>query len=256
MNNANVAATAGDQVPEHPIEIWTTRLDLDADAIAACAALLSPDEIARMRRFRPEHKRREFTITRALLRIVLGQALSCEPASIVFCYGAHGKPTLAGDFRAHELSFNVSHSHNMATLVIAEGVDTGIDIERVRPDADFTGLARRYFSAGEARYLAGLVEEARPAAFFACWTRKEALVKALGMGISFGLNEFSVSMDPDEIEVRLHSDHPALSGNWRLYSFRPSPDYVCAVAVNNPCRHVLRFHEAKRDLHGVYPLPQ
>jgi len=76
------------------------------------------------------------------------------------------------------------------------------------------------------------------------------------MGISFGLNEFSVSMDPDETVVHLYSDHPALSGNWRLYSFRPSPDYICAVAVNNPCRHVLRFHEAKHELHGVYPFPQ
>lgn len=227
------------------IDVWTLAHDQDAALIAACEKILSPEEIARFARFKPEHKRREYALSRALLRGVLGDALTAKPAELEFSYGDKGKPALAGVFAHAEIRFNLSHSGGMTILAVTRcKVDLGVDVERLRADVDCIGLASRYFSSRESRELAGLAASARPPAFFACWTRKEALVKALGMGIAFGLAEFSVSMDPAESEARLESDHPALAGAWRLYSICPAPGYLAAVAVGDSGGWGIRQHEA------------
>lgn len=227
------------------IDVWTLAHDQDAALVAACEKVLSAEEIARLYRFKPEHKRREFALSRALLRCVLGEALGAVPAELEFSCGDKGKPALGGEFAHAEVSFNLSHSGGMTVLAVTScRVDLGVDIERLRVDVDCIGLASRFFASSESRELAGLPASARPAAFFACWTRKEALVKALGMGIIFGLAEFSVSMDPAESEARLASDHPDLSGAWRLYSLCPEPGYLAAVAVGDPGDHAIRQHDA------------
>jgi len=231
--------------PLQVIDIWTLAHDQDAALVNACEKILSVEEIARLRRYKPDHKRREYALSRALLRSVLGEALAAWPAELEFTCSNRGKPTLGGKFAHAEISFNLSHSGGLTVLAVTRyPVDLGVDVERLRTDVDCLGLASRFFSSREAHELAGLAASARPSAFFACWTRKEALVKALGMGIAFGLAEFSVSMDPAEAEARLDSDHPALSGAWGLYSVRPATGYLAAVAIGNSGRRVIHLHEA------------
>lgn len=231
--------------PSRVIELWTLAHDQDAALIAACERILSAEEIARLARFKPKHKRREYALSRALLRGVLGEALGSSPAELEFTYGDKGKPSLVGEFAHAEIRFNLSHSGGMTVLAVTRyPADLGVDIEQLRADVDCLGLASRFFSSRESRELADLPASARPAAFFACWTRKEALVKALGTGIAFGLAEFSISMDPEETEARLESEHPALSGAWRLYSIRPTPGYLAAVAIGESGVHLIRQLDA------------
>ncbi|TAJ91590.1 MAG: 4'-phosphopantetheinyl transferase superfamily protein [Gammaproteobacteria bacterium] len=227
------------------IDVWTLAHDQDAALVSACEKVLSAEEIARLYRFKPEHKRREFALSRAMLRGVLGEMLEARPVDLEFAYGNKGKPALGGKFVDASVSFNLSHSGGMTVLAVTRcEADLGVDIERLRADVDCIGLASRFFSSSESRELADIPASARPAAFFACWTRKEALVKSLGMGIVFGLAEFSVSMDPAESEARLASDHPALAGAWRIYSISPEPGYLAAVAVGDPGDHTIRQHDA------------
>jgi 4'-phosphopantetheinyl transferase len=232
MSPAWNKASAAPVLSNKFVDIWRSRLDLDRVAIESLYALLSDDEVVRVKQFKPERKRREYIITRGLLRRVLGNTLQCDPGSIRFVYAVHGKPELILQSRWPPVTFNVTHSHNQALIAVSLGRSMGIDVELIRDDVDFKALSRRFFSASEASQLDRLDNDLLPAAFFACWTRKEAFVKALGDGISYGLSEFTVSVDPAaaEVSLLLHRK-PASTDSWRIISFRPAAGYIGAVAV-------------------------
>lgn len=220
------------ELSENRIDIWRTPLDLPRQQIDEFMSLLSPDEKARARRFKVERKYREYIITRGMLRRVLGRVLQQDPSTFVFEYTEHDKPHLDMNWNGMPVCFNVSHSHQL-TLIAATLVHRlGIDVEYVRRNVEFKKMAGRFFSAQEARDLNGYSEADLPLAFFACWTRKEAFVKALGDGIAFGLDEFSVSVDPSNREVSLatHWD-PGAAGRWTLQNIPAGPDYIAALAA-------------------------
>jgi len=214
------------------VDVWRTRLDLPEEQINTYLALLSADEIERARRFKVKRKYREYVITRGLLRNVLGQTLDSDPGSFQFEYAEHAKPCLDEDWDGKPVSFNVSHSHNQALIAITLDRNIGIDIEKIRSDVDFRRLAKRFFSTQESGALDKLDETSLPTAFFACWTRKEAFVKALGDGISFGLSEFSVSTDPGAEQVSLATHwNPSEASEWSLANIRSETGYIAAIAV-------------------------
>ena len=217
---------------EKHIDIWRTSLDLPQRQIDEYKSLLAPDEIERADRFKVKRKYREYLISRGLLRRVLGHALRIDPAGLEFEYSEHDKPFLDLIHKGRPVTFNVSHTHEQTLIAVTLEHALGIDIEHVRHDVQFRQLARRFFSAQEARELETYTEAGIPRAFFACWTRKEAFVKALGDGISFGLNEFSVAVDPfaDDVALTTHWD-PEEAGNWSLTNIRTDPDYIAALAV-------------------------
>jgi len=215
------------------IDVWRTRLNLPKNEIAKYHALLSTDEVKRANRYKVKHKRCEYIVTRGLLRTILGQTLGRDSKSFVFEYAKHDKPFLPIETSGTPVSFNVSHSHNQALIAVTLDRTIGIDIEYIRHDVEFKKLAKRFFSDQEYQQLDAYDETKLSAAFFACWTRKEAFVKALGDGIAFGLSEFSVSVDPedDEIPLSTHLDQ-AQASKWILMNIKTDEDYIAALAVD------------------------
>ncbi len=198
----------------------------------AFATVLSADEHARANRFKIAAKRREFIIGRGLTRSVLGRLLRKDPAELPFGYGPHGKPFLVQPSGPNAVELNLSHSHHWLLLAVTLGRAIGIDIEKQRPEVNIEQLAQRFFSAAEAEALSQLAPGLRRAAFFRCWSRKEAVIKAVGRGVSLGLDKFDVSLAPDQsaalLEVRFDPDMPA---EWRLINLDVAPDYSATLAI-------------------------
>ena len=183
-------------VPAGRVDVWSVRLDEPARA-GSEVVVLSPDEIARASRFHFEKDRIHFTQCRSALRGLLADYLAIPAAEIRFEYLASGKPQLAAEQNRRALQFNVSHSANMALIAVGSEHRLGVDIEKIRGDVDTTALAERFFSLRERAGLQALPDHLRVPGFFACWTRKEAFLKATGEGLSFPLADFSVTTHPD-----------------------------------------------------------
>ncbi len=192
--------------------------------------LLSTDEQRRADRFHFAHHRQRFTIARGVLRSLLGHYLGHTPEAVRFRLGPYGKPALPDPAR---LFFNLSHSHDLALVAVTEAGQVGIDVEKVRPMVDADQLADRYFSPRETARLRALTEEVRLASFFRCWTRKEAYIKATGLGMSFPLDQFEVTLAPDEPAQLLHVEgDPAATRRWSMHHLAPVDDYVAALAID------------------------
>jgi 4'-phosphopantetheinyl transferase len=194
------------------VEVHVFPLDVDAGRFAGW---LTPDEMERASRFRFERDRNQYIVCRGTLRELLGVG---EP----FVYGAWGKPYLVGS----EVRFNVSHSDGMGMIAVARGREVGCDIERVDPSFADENIPERFFSAYEVGALRGLPEAEQCSAFFRCWTRKEAFIKACGMGVSFGLDTFDVTVG-DRAELLRGAE------GWFLESVVAPEGYVAAVVVED-----------------------
>jgi 4'-phosphopantetheinyl transferase len=194
-------------VPSGRVDVWRVRLDEPAKA-GSEVVVLSPDEIARASRFHFEKDRIHFTQCRSALRGLLADYLSIPAAEIRFEYLTSGKPQLAAEQNPSALQFNVSHSSNMALIAVGSEHRLGVDIEKIRGDVDTAALAERFFSVRERAGLQALPDHLRVPGFFACWTRKEAFLKATGEGLSFPLADFSVTTHPD-----LHPELEEIKGS-------------------------------------------
>lgn len=175
-------------------------------------ALLDGPERERLHRFLMPADRRRFLAAHAALRILLGAALGCEPESLAFTTGSHGKPAL----REGTAHFNLSHSGRIALVAIATEAEVGADVEEVHSMPDRDAIAARYFHRSERAALDALDEPQREIAFFRTWTRKEAVLKALGVGIGHELSSFSVTEPPNA---------------WSLLDIDPEPGHVGAIAL-------------------------
>lgn len=214
------------------IDVWRTSLNLPPPQVDAYRSLLSAVEIERANRFKVKRKYFEYIISRGMLRRVLGLVLNRDPSTFEFEYTDHDKPYLNTSWRGQPVYFNVSHSHEQTLIAVTLAHPVGIDIEQIRHNVEFKKLARRFFSRPEARDLDTYTDAGVAQAFFSCWTRKEAFVKALGDGITFGLSEFSVSVDPFDGEVALHTHwDPDEARNWTLLNIPNGADYAAALAV-------------------------
>jgi 4'-phosphopantetheinyl transferase len=222
--------------PAHPtlppgeIHVWRVALDRPPDELAALASLLSPEEHTRAARYRFHNARGEFIAGRAALRSILAAYLVATPRELLFDHGAQGKPRLRGD--APPLYFNLSHSHGLALVAVTPAVEIGVDVERVRTFANQQALAERFFAPREVAALLTVAEAERPTAFFHAWTRKEAFVKAWGVGISYGVERVEVTLLPGEPAHLLCLDGCAEAATaWSLSHLEPAPGYVGAVAL-------------------------
>jgi len=217
-------------ITESGIHVWFAQLELPDDALSRLRSLLSGDEIERACRLRFPHARRRFIASRGILRDLLGRYLGIEPVGLRFVYNHHGKPALDGAL-VQGLSFNVAHAGNVAFYGIASGRLIGIDVERLRTDLPLN-LAEHFFSERERQSLRSVPASLRTVAFFNCWTRKEAYIKARGLGLSLPLRDFDVTLKPGEpvalLEVRGDS---AGSGVWSLRALPAPLGYVAALAV-------------------------
>jgi 4'-phosphopantetheinyl transferase len=223
------------------IQVWAVVTEAPDSIVAELEELLSPDEKIRASRFRFDRHRRSFVIARGTLRILLGRYLDRAPAGIQFECGAKGKPAVAP---RNELEFNVSHSGGLATFAFTLGCQIGIDLEKIRPLPDMEPIARRFFNTDEAAEIMSLHPKERDRAFFLCWTRKEAYIKATGDGLSAPLDDFRVTLRPCELPRFVHISHDeAAAGAWTLHDLQFAPDYAGALA----------YRGSERDL-SVMPI--
>jgi 4'-phosphopantetheinyl transferase len=237
------------ELAERAVHVRAVRLIAPDAVVARFASLLTPDEQGRAGRFRFEHLRRSFTLARGALRILLGRYLNIDPAAIRFVYGEKGKPSLAEPSR---IRFNASHSGDLALYAFTPDCEVGVDVEKFRPMTDLREIAARFFCAEEAAELMQVPEEQRGPAFFRCWTRKEAYIKAIGDGLSVPLDAFAVSLragDPAQI-IHIGRDAAAAAA-WTLENLEPAPDYAAAVAYRDAPR-VLRV-EPVVEPNGIIP---
>lgn len=176
------------------LHVWLAHLDAWREELEACSAVLVAEERERAGRFRAGDPRTRFELTRGVLRLLLGGYVGAAPASIMFSYNVHGKPELLE--KQFGLHFNVSHTGNLAAFAFTRTGPVGVDIERVRQDMPrLDEIAIRHFAPGERHALAQISQTQRAGAFFRCWARKEAVLKARGEGIFGGLGSFEVNVD-------------------------------------------------------------
>jgi 4'-phosphopantetheinyl transferase len=216
----------------HEVHVWRTSLELSAEHLQRLRQTLAADEIARATRFYFEKDRRHFIVARGVLRIILSRYLGIDPRQLEFSYGAYGKPALATSPGKDWLCFNLSHSHELALYAITHGREVGIDIEQMRANVDGDAIAERYFSPREVMAFHAIPADLRRQAFFDCWTRKEAYIKARGEGLSFPLNRFDVSLAPGEPPALLRTlGDPHEAGRWSLQALFPGAGYAAALVV-------------------------
>ncbi len=212
------------------IEIVAAGLDIDDATQAALLELLSTQERERADRYRNPSVRRSYIAARGRLRQQLAGRLHKSPAEIEIVTAPRGKPALGPRHGDCALRFNISHSGALAVFAFALGREVGVDVEEFRNVPDVEGMAARYFSPREAAELMRLPADRREAAFLACWTRKEAFIKALGEGLHYPLKSFEVSIEPDLPAAILSvGDLSGGAAGWSMIGFTPAPGYVGAA---------------------------
>jgi 4'-phosphopantetheinyl transferase len=203
------------------------------DGLAYYYDLLSAEERARSERMAKEETRRSFIAARGMLRCLLGWYLHRAPDTIVIGYEEYGKPAVPG------LHFNLSHCDATAVFAFSSECPIGVDVERVRSLPDRDRLAEHFFAAEELTVLESVPRERRDEAFFHCWTRKEAYIKAVGRGVQIPLDSFAVTLAPDQDAKILRIDGAEAERDWQLHALPLQPGYVGALAYRSQRRRSL-----------------
>lgn len=211
------------------VHVWCVRLDgpgNDPDHLAACRNLLSEAETQRAQRLAFDEPREHFIVARAALRLLLAGYLDVAATELEFVYGKRGKPQLK--YPQTDTTFNLSHSGQHMLLAVASHRHVGVDVERTQRTVNWQAVARRFFAPREQAAMAALPDDRQRQAFFRCWTRKEAFMKATGLGLAYGLSRFAVSLTSDAEIQWLHEGNPA---DWGLMDVNPDAEYAGAVCA-------------------------
>ncbi len=215
------------------VHVWRFSLDQSPTIVNALRQLLAHDEQTRADRFYFEVDRRHFIAARGCLRTILSRYVKTPPEKIRFGYNDYGKPQLATSSAPCQLvHFNATHSGGLALYAFTSLGEIGVDVEHISPEFAGADIARRFFSSTEVACLEKLPSEMQPRAFFNCWTRKEAFIKAKGVGLSLPLDQFDVTLAPAEPATILRTgwdeNEAAL---WSLRTIDAGPAYAAAVAL-------------------------
>jgi len=215
------------------VHVWRARLDQEGPLVHNLLQTLSADERSRAAQFHFDQDRERFVTARGQLRHILSRYLHMDANQLRFCYSPYGKPSLVMMHEKGRLSFSVSHSCRLALYAVARGRRVGIDLERIRVDFEYEEIAKRFFAPGENGVLHSLpAGEKKAKAFFDCWVRKEAYVKARGEGLSLPLNRFDVSLAPGEPAKMLRNRRdPQEVSRWSLQEIVLNAGFAAALAV-------------------------
>jgi 4'-phosphopantetheinyl transferase len=224
------AASPGLELSPGEIHLWSIRLDPPPEVVERLGRALSADEWERANRFRFDKHRRQYVVGRGALRSLVGVYTGTRPELVYFRYGDRGKPYLADP--AGDLQLNLSNSDEIALVGFVRGVEIGVDIEFLKPMPDCEPIAERFFSASERDVLRTLPADRKEEAFFNCWTRKEAYLKAVGTGLAAPLDSFDVTLAPGEPPRMLTLEGNAeRAARWYFQHFRPAEQYIGALAI-------------------------
>ena len=208
------------------VDLWARDIIIDG-----LHSILSEKECGRAKNFKFDNDRVKYVVAHGALRHILADYLNVDPFQLDFYAGPYGKPELVlTDSRP--LKFNLSHSHEAALIAVTIGREIGVDIEYIKPEFKWQDIAERFFAPGEVQRLRALRPEQQRRGFFDCWTRKEAYIKGKGGGLTIPLQDFEVSLAPDErAALRSHKEDPDEIKRWVLSEIDVGPDYAAAVAV-------------------------
>lgn len=204
--------------------------------------VLDDRERARADRFKSPIHRGRFILRHAAARGILARYLGSKAEAIRYTVDPNGKPRVAGGRGEPVVHFNLSDSHDLALLAVAGDHAVGVDIEYLRPGRASRALAERFFAAGEVEALAKVPDACFADAFFACWTRKEAFVKGVGVGITSTLKRFEVSTNPGADETLVRAPADLSEGlKWWLQNIDPGAGYTAAVALARGSCRIARY---------------
>ena len=224
------------------VHLWLVSLQQPPVVAARFADLLSSDEKARADRCVFDVDYRNYTVARGCLRTILSRYLRSKPEKIDFTYGEYGKPELASLSGSSQLKFNVAHSGVLALYAFTSIGEVGIDLECIRTDFAVDEVARRYFSPGEVACLDQFHGPMRREAFYRCWTRKEAFIKAKRLGLSLELNQFEVTLASDKAKVLRTRWDESEAARWTLQDIDVGSGYVGALAIEAHGWKLSRFY--------------
>jgi 4'-phosphopantetheinyl transferase len=239
MTGIEVAPLGQDEV-----HVRIASLDYPQSEMKYFESILAEDEIDRANRFYFAKDRKRFVAGRGLLRVILSSYVGMSPGEIIFAYGSHGKPALKRQDGQAAIEFNLAHTHAMAIYAITQDRPVGVDIEFIQADFPIEEVAKNFFSSSELAALQALPRKLRVAAFFKCWTRKEAFIKALGDGLSRPLADFDVSLVPGEPAQLLNVGWaPEETSRWCIKDIDAVPGFSAAMVFSgSQCRmHVSQW---------------
>ena len=222
------------------LDIWFFSLDAEPEKILSLSNSLSPDERLRAGRFATNELSVSFILCRGTLRFILAHYLSAHPGAIAFGYNAWGKPGICAPADTG-IGFNLSHSGETAMVAVTRGDSPGADIERMSCEVCCEEIARREFTRHEQALFFGAAPESKQRLFFTFWTRKEAVLKGIGEGLSIELSRVDVS-DIDSKPVFFEGGQDGGDG-WRVMDIPVMPGYAGACAYRNEIR-MLRYFDA------------
>lgn len=225
------------ELAKNTTHIWRVKLTEQLINITYFQSLLNADEITLAQSYFFRKNSHCSIISRACLRILLGNYLKCDPSSIILHKNKHGKLFLSAE---PDFFFNVSHTDEFILYAFTKMAPIGIDIEDTRRDIKFLDVARLFFAKGEMEKLNRLSENDLRSAFFRVWTKKEAFIKAVGNGMSFPLKQFEVTALMEESPCIL-SINQKTQHNWLLQSFIPEIGYQAAFSQKNNIGQVCYF---------------
>jgi 4'-phosphopantetheinyl transferase len=226
MSPAHVA------LDRNEVHVWKSSLEATHAVVEHLTHVLSPDEYYRASSFHFEKDRRHWIVAHGILRFLLGGYLGVEAHELQFITNDYGKPALVQPPHEARLHFNLSHSGEIALYAFAYERQVGIDVEHMKESLDYEELATHFFSTYECTVLHALPASLREEAFYTCWTRKEAYIKARGIGLSQPLDEFDVSLTPSEPAALLADRRdPEAPGRWSLHTLAPEDRYAGVLAV-------------------------
>jgi 4'-phosphopantetheinyl transferase len=231
-----VAGNARGDILHRVITVWRIRLDRSAALSAERLRWLSAAEQERAARFRFPRDAARWRVAHVALRDVLGRAIGCAPSAVPLEADAQGKPRIVGG-----PEFNLSHSGDVALVAVGGDEPLGVDVELVRPVPELRGIAESHFASEEREALFQVDERERTEAFYRCWTRKEAFVKATGSGVGPALARFAVSIGASPVQLLRADAEPAV-GQWTLLDLELSLPYIGALAVRRPAARAV-LHE-------------
>ncbi|WP_299767290.1 4'-phosphopantetheinyl transferase superfamily protein [uncultured Dokdonia sp.] len=216
-------------LPSDQLHLWSVCKNMHEDRISTYWDILNATERERALKFRFQKDRSCFIIARGVLRMLLGNYLGIAPAHIEFQFGPNGKPYV---IHSNDIKFNISHSGDTIILGFIKKHRIGVDVEYTKREVDVKKIAEHFFSEEEVRSLFALDQDYHTQAFYNCWTRKEAFIKAVGSGLAFPLDQFVVSLESTKeatlIDTKWDKEEKE---KWMLHAIEPRKDYIGAVSV-------------------------
>ena len=255
--SAYPAWTADASLQPDEVHICLVNLQVSTDTLQKLAEYLSPEERARAARFDFAHDREHFTVAHAVLRLLLAHYSQLAPAEVSYVTNPYGKPALSTPTNQPPLYFNLSHTrgrsnaHGLAICAFTHICEIGIDIEYMRTNIEYEQIAESVFSQRERVALSQLTGTDKAQGFFNAWTRKEAYIKARGLGLSLPLDLFDVSLQPDEPATLLETREPDQNASaWSMYDLAVPSDYKAAFAISAH-NASLRFWNCNNDKSSI-----